>query len=571
MDFVFKGEKTMKKKLLITLLASACAVGCAAGLAACGSGDNGGDGDKHMTDLVVSVGSTEHADSYDMGKYVYGSTTMPDLNSYEIYAKYSDDSKTKIEKSDSALSVYYTYNGAEISQLPASLGLGEYNIHYYYRNESVNVSFEVISSATASPYTVELSKTNWAYLEELPAATVKEGTTTLNSENYNLKYISEAKYDEIKNDDDFAEKLDTETALNSFSGDVAPGSYYVFAMAGPSQKYNSQFVKVTVNKADVTPSKTSGFAVTYNYDGNKIGDIKLSDVSLDLDVTFKDSNEYNVNGSLVWDTPEITLNSSNSGVTKVAKFVPELSEFYNEYELPEPVTVTINKCAVYVPSLYGGGTESATTWDGTSHDIKVDFAQSGYDIATYADITHNENSVTINEDVLGTATEIGDYVYTFSLKDKTNYYWSNANDVADKTLTYSIVGKEAWVSIGNVSSAILDANRKFKLLITTDAEYSGEEPYVCLTPYAAGTLNVEVVTDNTAQVNGSTYYQEIVGSAEIIEESGKTYLVITVDNFKDKVQDNQATLLRFTATGADHYADINTVNGSLNLNPYVAP
>ena len=138
-------------------------------------------------------------------------------------------------------------------------------------------------------------------------------------------------------------------------------------------------------------------------------------------------------------------------------------------------------------------------------------------------------------------------------------------------LTYSIVGKEPWVGIGNASVATLDAENKFKLLITGDDQYGGEEPYVYLTPYEAGTLNVEVVTDNTAQVNGSTYYQEIVGSAEIIEESGKKYLVITVTAFKEKVEDNQATLLRFTATGADHYADIDTVNGSLNLNPYVAP
>ena len=564
----------MKKKLLITLLASACAVGCAAGLAACGSGDNGGgDGGKHLTGFVVSVNSNEHT-SYDMGKFVYGGTT-PDFDSLKLYAKYSDNSSAEIQKTDDSLTTSYTYNGAEISQLPASYNVGEYYVNYSYSedgvNQSASVSFEVVASSTASPFTVELSKTEWAYLEDLSTATVKEGTTTLDGENYTLKYISETKYNEIKNDDDFAEKLVTETDTNYFSGDITPGSYYVFAMAGQSKKYNSQFVKVTVAKADVTPSKTSGFAVTYNYDGNKIGDIKLSDVSLNsLDVTFKDSNENNVSGSLVWDTPEITLNSSNSGVAKLAKFVPEHSELYNEYALPETVSVTINKCAVYVPSLYGGGTESATTWDGNSHEIAVDFAQSGYDIAKYANITHNGQPVTINEDVLGTATEIGDYVYTFTLKDKTNYYWSNASDVADKVLTYKIVGKESSVSIGNVSSATLDANSKFKLLITTDDQYSGEEPYVYVTPYS-GTLNVEVVTDNTAQVNGSTFYQEIEGSAEIIEESGKKYLVITVDNFKEKVQDNQATLLRFTATGADHYADIDTVNGSLNLNAYVAP
>lgn len=563
----------MKKKLLITLLASAYAVGCAAGLAACNSGDSGDGGEKHLTGFFVSVSSNEHA-TYDMGKFVYGGAA-PDFDSLKLYAKYSDNSSAEIQKTDGSLTTTYTYNGAEISQLPAAYNVGEYYVNYSYSedgaNQSASVSFEVVPSATASPFTVELEKTTWTYLEDLPTATVKEGTTALDSENYTLKYISETKYNEIKNDADFAEKLNTETENNYFSGDVAPGSYYVFAMAGPSQKYNSQFVKVTVNKADVTPSKTSGFAVTYNYDGNKIGNIKLFDVSLDsLDVTFKDSNENNVNGSLVWDTPETTLNSSNSGVTKVAKFVPEAADYYNEYELPEPVTLTINKGVVYTPSLYGG----ATTWDGNSHEIKITFTYSSYNVTPYADITRGGAPITVSgegNDIIDTQTEIGDYVYTFSLKDKTNYYWEGANDATDKVLTYSIVGKEPWVGIGNASVATLDAENKFKLLITGDDQYGGEEPYVYLTPYEAGTLNVEVVTDNTAQVNGSTYYQEIVGSAEIIEESGKTYLVITVDNFKDKVQDNQATLLRFTATGADHYADIDTVNGSLNLNAYVAP
>lgn len=561
----------MKKKLLITLLVSACAVSFAAALTACNSG--GGDGgQKRLTAFVVSVGGNEHS-TYDMGKFFYGGAA-PEFDSIKLYAKYSDNSSAEIQNTDGGLTTTYTFNGSEIPQLPLAYNVGEYYVNYTYgedgASQSASVNFEVVPSATASPFIVELSKTTWTYLEELPAATVKEGSNPLDSENYTLKYIAEAKYDEIKYDDGFAEKLNTETETNYFSGDITPGSYYVFAMTGRDQKYNSQFVKVTVEKADVTPSKTSGFAVTYNYDGNKIGDIKLSDVSLDLDVTFKDSNENNVNGSLVWDTPETTLNSSNSGVTKVAKFVPEAADYYNEYELPEPVTLTINKGVVYTPSLYGG----ATTWDGNSHEIKITFTYSSYNVTPYADITRGGAPITVSgegNDIIDTQTEIGDYVYTFSLKDKTNYYWEGANDATDKVLTYSIVGKEPWVGIGNASVATLDAENKFKLLITGDDQYGGEEPYVYLTPYEAGTLNVEVVTDNTAQVNGSTYYQEIVGSAEIIEESGKKYLVITVTAFKEKVEDNQATLLRFTATGADHYADIDTVNGSLNLNPYVAP
>lgn len=91
MDFVFKGEKTMKKKLLITLLASACAVGCAAGLAACGSGDNGGnDGDKQLSSISAQI---TH-DKWDGSNFVYNLNETIEISksNFTVTAHYSDSS-----------------------------------------------------------------------------------------------------------------------------------------------------------------------------------------------------------------------------------------------------------------------------------------------------------------------------------------------------------------------------------------------------------------------------------------------------------------------------------------------
>ena len=58
----------MKKKLLITLLASACAVSFAAGLAACNSDDDSGnDGDKQLSSISAQV---TH-DKWDGSSFVY--------------------------------------------------------------------------------------------------------------------------------------------------------------------------------------------------------------------------------------------------------------------------------------------------------------------------------------------------------------------------------------------------------------------------------------------------------------------------------------------------------------------
>lgn len=81
----------MKKKLLITLLASACAVGCAAGLAACNSGDNGGnDGDKQLSSISAQI---TH-DKWDGSNFVYNLNETIEISksNFTVTAHYSDTS-----------------------------------------------------------------------------------------------------------------------------------------------------------------------------------------------------------------------------------------------------------------------------------------------------------------------------------------------------------------------------------------------------------------------------------------------------------------------------------------------
>lgn len=121
-------------------------IACTFCLAACGDND-----DKKVISLFMADdnGAEFHSVLHYMGDIVYGS--KPDLDSFKLYAEHLDGSNTEIDKTDSRVSVRYSYNLMDIAALPDFYDVGTYTVIYSYEHCEVGVMFKVVTSATETP------------------------------------------------------------------------------------------------------------------------------------------------------------------------------------------------------------------------------------------------------------------------------------------------------------------------------------------------------------------------------------------------------------------------------------
>lgn len=237
----------MKKKLLITLLASACAVSFAAGLAACNSDDDSGnDGDKQLSSISAQV---TH-DKWDGSSFVYNLNETIEISksNFTVTAHYSDASTETVTD--------YTL---DTSSLPSSTTAEG--------NYTVTVSY---STATPLTYNVVVGKED-LHLSELtvPNEGLFEWTgseISLYDKIPELKALKEAGKIEI----DTAAGESVEKATNV-------GDYNLFIKAADGYKEESTFLSWAIVQAEIdAPTlKADGFTFasgtnTYSvtYDGN---------------------------------------------------------------------------------------------------------------------------------------------------------------------------------------------------------------------------------------------------------------------------------------------------------------
>ena len=553
----------MKRKLALIILALACAIACAFGLSACGGG--GGGGDKTLTGIVIVDGSNvEHSTSYSLGEVPYGS--QPDL-SYGVYAKYSDNSKSVLNASD--LTVKYYFESNVIAQ-PTTYEVGNYEIVYTYQNHTVKVTFTVTSSSE-SAYVLTITGSPWKYLEE-PVITVTENGAPV--ANYSVYCITEEDYDLIKDANDFEQQLFIKRE-SYVSASTEPGDYYFFASV--SSEY-SNFVKVTIAKADITLAETSVDITldqfTYGRGSTgKWGDLKLSEMWPTIygpNQCFVNSLDISVEGHWEWVNPDEKVNSTNNGETRNVKYVP-YSDCYNTPQTTVQVTLDIAKGRIEVPVL----DSVETFYDGAEHEvILTQVTEWNY---PYMKVTFNSSEVTLDRDaatnkaLLGKVTDDAEYVYTLTLIDKVNLYWDNGEDysdttdVADKQVTYTVNKLPSWVNIFHQEGAddhdstySIDGNLEVRIKLIPAADLSYDSYTSSISPYA--TLDVEVLAEHNS--NSS----QIEATAGIINDGEYDWLVITATDFKGK--DSGTLLLHFTGTGADHYADIDRVEYRLSVAKY---
>ena len=529
-----------------------------------------------MTDIgIVDSGDNLHPDDYDMGTYYYGSATMPNLDSFQLYVEYSDDTKELLAKDDEDVTVTYYYNYSNpIAALPETYDLGHYTVSYSYQTQTTAVEFTIGTSPDFTPYDISLADNSLAYPAE-PDVTVTENGNVI-TEDCNLYYITQSDLTAIRNAADFSEQLSDKSRSYNYSYDVKPGSYYVFAYVGENGvRYNSKFKLIQINKGNLSYTPSEELTANYNYNG-KTGDVKLSEIDLPFGVRgCKNSKGGEVEGTWQWNEPNREVNSSRT-VTASLKFIPTQSDCYNEFVLTNAVTVTINKCRVYVPAFVS----YETAYDGQSHDVKVNnrygYGDDFEDFNNVISVSSEYGAKPADENgLIATRTEIGEYDFTFALKDDINYYWNNAQDYQDttdaqpKTLTFTVKGKESWINLfgfgGRGWTYAIDENRQVKIKINPGTDMEED----IASPYEAGTLQVEVWDTYTIEWNNEVVNSVVDVTATVENDGEFDYIVITVTDFKNLSDGSGGNIiLKITATGKDYYEDIDSVCVDLRITKY---
>ena len=584
----------MKKKLIPLISIIICAIACALGFAACGDDDGSGNGGGTSVSglVLIDENGTEHTE-YDLGDIVYGN--VPDFGALKLYVKYSDNTKRELTENDD-VTIEYSYNQVALPQAPTSYDVGIYGIRYTYENYSTAVMYKIVTSAVASPYSIRMNETTWKYGEEPTITVVDRNDSTVDKTKYTLHYIAADQYEEIKNAEDFTYQLISNGygAYASDSGkyiNVCPGEYYFFAYFNGYVNVNSTLQKVTINKGTLKPvyaDDYEGFYLANNWwSYGALGKIKISEIGLGvknnkLSWETESGEPYESSFQIEWKDPDEEIDSTINGKTRMIKCVFG-DGLYEDYMFPEPVTIKFDKYSLSVPTVSDSvnANYNTITYDGQNHNIMLYYngnPYSEYDIEMINKILTikdgDGNVITLsNDSVLATVSEEGTYTFTFELKDKVNYQWSWTDyNTEGYPTVYSTENREEtfvinalWSDIqpfGDYYNLTIDENRQLKFKVEPGTDNAANS-----TPYKAGTLRVEFLQDYT---NGnSNYTSTIDATVEVKNEGGFDYIIITVTDFKDVAHYlSGSIILHVTATGTDHYEDIDKYFGEIGIYKY---
>lgn len=453
----------MKKKLVPLILALVCAITCALAFAACDDTTVPAESvELSNATLTLEIGETE----------ILTATVKPD-NATDKTVTWSSD-QTDIVSVDNTGKV--TAKAAGTATITAKT----------HNNKSATCAVTVDAAPDDATYYTHVSATSWKYKENGAVVTVKDQDDNAVTE-FTAKYITEADYNLIKDAADFKAQL-IEKSADYYAEYMQVGAYYLFAecdATGNGEKAYSSLVKVTVSKGDLTIKNADNLAAQYSY-VDKIGKVKLSEIyiineyvdTIENGAHAVDADNQTVYGEFVWANPDEEVDCSNNGETRRVNFVPA-DENYDTVTVD--VTLTMKKGYV-AATREGDGREKpegeqGRTWDYYSPNgvaVQIDIVylyKELVDITTNVgadttiEIDENADEPRIIDKIIGTWTP----TYTFSLKDKVNYYWVDPNadgsvweqDVAlhdvnnteDKLLTFRV-----FPALQNDSSCALYAD-----------------------------------------------------------------------------------------------------------------
>lgn len=451
----------MKKKILIFVMAFAIIFPAAFLLSACD-----GKGGKKVQSITVDnllIG--------DSVEYEYG-TNINDifsLENMEVTAIY-DDNSTKVLSSDE-YTVEFSKNTNPIDEIKSIPDVGYYGISVFYEGAFNDITFTVIPSSTPY-YSISLSHKSWIYgNDDIPEVTLKNYQLQ-EGESVDYYYIEKSYYDALSDEEkelaniyasDWAYIKDGTTTLDA-------GEYYVFAYINFANESNytgltvRELITVKKKQIVVTPEDAAGVSAwifdygnSYNAspDGKYIiGDIALKDITLDNnDVTISD-----IAGRFEWKNPEQTLNSSNSGDSYPLVFTPHDSNnyevIYSGSEIKLQVTIekgvidNKNTLDIYFAE-YSESEAKTIAYDGKQHSLLLDSFEifdAGGVLKNIVTFTQNGENAVVREETLENGVTVyyidglvekGQYTFTVSIVDKTNYCWAGG-DTTPATFTVTI-------------------------------------------------------------------------------------------------------------------------------------
>ena len=557
----------MKKNFIAILLVLLCFPWVVFGISGCGN-------QSPSVTAVVFVAGNEERIEYDLGTFYQNDEIL--LPNPEIYAKYSDGSRTPIYADDPELQAKYFYHdGTSDCETENFLNegfrfsAGTYSVVYTYKDFTIRAKL-VVKEALA--YTSQVSASACRYREPLPTVRIQNSLGQEETD-FNIYYIPREAYDSLDvTSAAFKESLSAASKeYDSVYGDIVPGEYYVYGKNHKDEISSVSRIKVNLGiltlaeKGEVTGNFSYNFAENDEY---VLGKIDLSQVPLTMDsekpirLIDQKGNEW-YDFSLEWKYGNSKVDRTNNNTTSVVKIVTGTVEYEGEQvKLFEdldwgPAKMFIEKGQVSIFREYS--TLNEVEYSGEAHSIYLLFGEAygNEKVKNLVKITKNDEVITPTIDdqklVLDSQTEIGEYRYVLELLDPTNYCWIDDSyqeaGRGNLTYTFTVLPIESSLQrIENILSYTQEGNTyRIKVLSGID-----EIDQVYITPYKTGTLTVQMLDE---YVDGEvTYTTNIQGTVRIRTIQNEDYFEITVTEYASGV--DGCLIVNFKATGADHYADI---------------
>ena len=478
----------MKKFLGLIVLLVALAV-CAAALVACDPGSG-----NQATPQSIQFEDKDGADRstyWDLGAFPYGTAYEDILPTFKVNLCYSDGSTKELAAGDYTVSyVKVEEEDVPLQSIPAVPDAGFYQIIFDKDTFQARMIFTV-NMAERTDLTLSLSRNEWEY-DEIPARLTVGG--------YSIGEVSPVYYCVSK--DAFDALTDEQKAeywlyvtpmynMGEVPCTIAVGEYYAYAEIPQDNNFTVSYTAVTPENAFTVKKAvlhydsavSSNLQAVFNYHSGIQGGINLGNINItvkDFSIAtgLKDRTGAEILGEYVWENSSVSIDSDDNGTAFPARYqLNSLCEAsYTVENGSIPVALTVNKGTVRQPHLLidSYNVHSANEGFGPYPDNEYRYVvvndEDGYKISIDDGTWDKDGIVRISFDRLnadgtdatvevksltGTLQPDGTYKYwlnsvfsepalytiTVSLKNKTNFTWSDGT-TEDATLIFEIKDKK---------------------------------------------------------------------------------------------------------------------------------
>lgn len=478
----------MKKFLGLIVLLVALA-GCAAALVACDPGS--GNQATPQSIQFEDKDGVDRSTYWDLGTFPYGTAYEDILPTFKVNLCYSDGSTKELAAGDYTVSyVKVEEEDVPLQSIPAVPDAGFYQI-IFDKDEFQATMFFTVESVVRTDLTLSLPHNEWEYDEANPTPTVG-GYSATDGDEPLFYCVDKAVFDALP-DEQKAEYWRHTTPMYNLGGEpctVAVGEYYAYARIPESDNYAASYTAITLETAFTVKKAvlhydsavSSNLRAVFNYHSGIQGGINLGNINITVKDSFiatglKDRTGAEILGEYVWENSSVSIDSDDNGTAFPARY--QLNSLYEASYTVEngsiPVTLTVNKGAVKQPqlSIDSGNAHNANEDFGPYPDNALPYAvvndDGGYNVRIFGEWDKNIIEITVkrlNSDgssttnkvtgLIGTLLDDGTYKYclnwafidpaeyavTLSLKDKTNFTWSDGT-TEDSVFSFEIKKKQA--------------------------------------------------------------------------------------------------------------------------------